>query len=156
MRDAGRIRHQIIDAWSGCGPNMLQSEEETMTKAAVVQEPPVYLDLTKSLSRAVDLIAKAASDGCGLVVFPEAWLSGYPTFVWRLAPGSAMGETDELYSCLFANAKTLAKTFSDLCRRLQKSMVLCLGIPPFAADAKLRCSHWEQVQQNGTSSRSVS
>lgn len=89
-----------------------------MIKVAVVQEPPVYLDLVKSLSRAVDLIAKAASDGCGLVVFPEAWLSGYPTFVWRLAPGSGMGKTDELYARLLANSVDLSK---DELRPLQEA-----------------------------------
>lgn len=47
-----------------------------MTKIAVIQEPPVYLNLSKSMDRAVDLIANAASEGCELIVFPEAWLAG--------------------------------------------------------------------------------
>lgn len=89
-----------------------------MTKVAIVQEPPVYLDLAKSLDRAVDLVAKAASDGCGLIVFPEAWLSGYPTFVWRLAPGSGMGKTDKLYARLLANAVDLCQ---DGLRPLQEA-----------------------------------
>ncbi len=75
-----------------------------MIKTAVIQEPPVYLDLEKSLERAVELIARAAADGHGLVVFPEAWLPGYPTFVWRLSPGADMGKTDALYARLLANA----------------------------------------------------
>ena len=80
-----------------------------MTKVAVVQEPPVYLNLPKSLDRAVELISKAAQDGCGLIAFPEAWLPGYPTFVWRLAPGSGMGKTDQLYARLLANSVDLSK-----------------------------------------------
>ncbi len=80
-----------------------------MTRIAVVQEPPVYLDLPRSMARAVDLVARAARDGCRLIVFPEAWLPGYPTFVWRLAPGSGMGKTDELYARLLANAVDLSK-----------------------------------------------
>ncbi|HUU73577.1 MAG TPA: carbon-nitrogen hydrolase family protein [Burkholderiales bacterium] len=80
-----------------------------MTKVAVVQEPPVYLDLEKSVARAIELIATSASRGCEMVVFPEAWLPGYPTFVWRLAPGSGMGKTDELYARLLANSVDLSK-----------------------------------------------
>ena len=80
-----------------------------MIKVAVIQEPPVYLDLEKSIARAIDLIAQAASKGCTLVVFPEAWLPGYPTFVWRLSPGSGMRKTDELYARLLANSVDLSK-----------------------------------------------
>jgi nitrilase len=80
-----------------------------MTKIAVIQEPPVYLNLGKSMARAVDLIAQAARKGCALIVFLEAWLAGYPTFVWRLAPGSGMTKTDALYARLLANSVDRSK-----------------------------------------------
>jgi nitrilase len=80
-----------------------------MPKIAVIQEPPVYLNLGKSMDRAVELIAQAAGQRCALVVFPEAWLPGYPTFVWRLAPGSGMGKTDALYARLLANSVDRSK-----------------------------------------------
>ncbi len=80
-----------------------------MTKVAVIQEPPVYLDLPESLERAVDLIAQAAARGHAMVIFPEAWLPGYPTFVWRLLPGAGMGKTDALYARLLANSVDLSK-----------------------------------------------
>ncbi len=73
-------------------------------KISVVQEPPVYLDLERTMERALGLITKAAGDGAGLVVFPEAWFPGYPTFVWRLPPGAGMGKTDEIYARLQANS----------------------------------------------------
>ncbi len=73
-------------------------------KTAVVQEPPVYLDLEASMERATGLIARAAAQGCGLVVFPEAWLPGYPVFVWRLKPGPDMARTDELHALSLANS----------------------------------------------------
>lgn len=78
-------------------------------KVSVIQQPPVYLNLEKSLERAVDLIAQSAGEGAGLVVFPEAWLPGYPTFVWRLAPGAGMGKTDVLFSKLQANSVDLGR-----------------------------------------------
>ncbi|SPF76112.1 Nitrilase [Aliiroseovarius pelagivivens] len=78
-------------------------------KTAVVQEPPVYLDLAASMERAVGLIEKAAAEGAKLIVFPEAWFPGYPTFVWRLPPGAGMGKTDELFARMQANAIDLSR-----------------------------------------------
>lgn len=73
-------------------------------KVSVVQQPPVYLDLEKTMARAVDLVAEAAAEGARMIVFPEAWFPGYPTFVWRFSPGADMGKTDELYARLLANS----------------------------------------------------
>ncbi|SEO81885.1 nitrilase [Salinihabitans flavidus] len=80
-----------------------------MTKVAIIQQPPVYLDLEKTMSRAIQLIEDAARDGAQMVVFPEAWFPGYPTFVWRLPPGAGMGKTDELFCRLQANAIDLSR-----------------------------------------------
>lgn len=78
-------------------------------KTAVVQQPPVYLNKQKSIERACALIAEAAGEGAGLVVFPETWLPGYPTFVWRLLPGAGMGVTDELFALSQANSVDLSR-----------------------------------------------
>ena len=80
-----------------------------MLRAAVVQHPPVFLDLEASLARAVDLVAEAADAGAGLVVFPEAWLPGYPTWVWRLRPGEDMAVAHDLHRALAANAVDLGR-----------------------------------------------
>lgn len=79
-----------------------------MTKIAVVQQPPVYFNLAKSMQRAVKLIAEAAAAGAQLAVFPETWLPGYPEFVWRLAPGADMAKTDALFALSQANSVNLA------------------------------------------------
>jgi nitrilase len=47
-------------------------------KAAVVQAAPVAFDLERSLNKAHLLAADAAARGARLVLFPEAFLSGYP------------------------------------------------------------------------------
>ncbi len=78
-------------------------------KIAVVQQPPVYMDKEGSLARAVELIGEAAAADCRLIAFPETWLPGYPTFVWRLTPGSGMKKTDDLFALSQANSINLAK-----------------------------------------------
>jgi nitrilase len=78
-------------------------------RISVIQQPPVYLDREKSIAKACDLIEASAREGAEMVVFPEAWLPGYPTFVWRLAPGAGMGKTDELYARLQDNAVDLSR-----------------------------------------------
>ena len=80
-----------------------------MTKIAIVQEPPVYLNLGASMARAVGLVSQASGEGARLLVFPEAWFPGYPTFCWRLSPGADMGKADELFALLQANSVDLSR-----------------------------------------------
>ncbi len=50
---------------------------------AAVQATPVFLDRDATVERVVELTAKAAAEGAGLVVFPEAFVPTYPDWVWR-------------------------------------------------------------------------
>ena len=78
-------------------------------KVAVIQHPPKYLNLTKSMELAVELIQTAAKKGSKLIVFPEAWFPGYPEYVWRLKPGAEMSLTDDLFKISQANSIDLSK-----------------------------------------------
>jgi nitrilase len=73
-------------------------------KIAVVQKPPVLLDLEASIDRAVKSIREAAEAGAELAVFPEAFLPGYPTWVWRLRPGGDMALSGAIHDRLRKNA----------------------------------------------------
>ena len=46
------------------------------------------LDLDASLEKAVRLLGEAASQGAQLVVFPETFLSLYPSYAWAHLPGA--------------------------------------------------------------------
>ena len=72
-------------------------------KVAAVQAAPVFLDLEASLDKACRLIAEAGGQGARLIVFPEAFLSGYPDWVWTLPPRERAA-IDALYAELLESA----------------------------------------------------
>ena len=49
-----------------------------MPRLAVVQQPPVLLDKAGSIERLVEYTREAAIQGANIVVFPEAFIPGYP------------------------------------------------------------------------------
>lgn len=60
-----------------------------MLTVALIQQPPIFLHRAASVRKAIGLIADAAAAGADLVVFPEAWLPGYPIWLDD-APGAAL------------------------------------------------------------------
>jgi nitrilase len=80
-----------------------------MAKVAVIQKPPVLLDLAKTIETTLASIDEAAGNGATLLVFPEAYLPGYPTWIWRLRPGGDMALSGEIHARLRENAVDLAR-----------------------------------------------
>jgi nitrilase len=76
-------------------------------KVAVIQKPPVLLDRQKTIARALESIEEAVRAGASLLVFPEAYIPGYPTWIWRLKPGGDMALASELHARLRQNAVDL-------------------------------------------------
>src|SRR5688572_12006409 len=79
-----------------------------MSRIAIVQHAPVFLDRAATLEKAVSALDEAADGGARLVVFPEAFVPGYPAWIWRLRPGGDMALTEQLHAKLLANAVDLA------------------------------------------------
>src|ERR1017187_10078855 len=71
-----------LDGYNSTAPSVLQTaaghQMETKLRVAVVQAAPVMFDTQRSLQKLADFTADAAKVGAGLVVFPEAFIAGYP------------------------------------------------------------------------------
>ncbi len=85
----------------GAGP-MSIGRRLTPVRIAAVQQPPVLLDRDATLDRALTMTEEAARGGAQLVVFPEAFLPGYPDWVWKTRPRDAQAAA--LQAALFDNA----------------------------------------------------
>ncbi|BAJ03882.1 carbon-nitrogen hydrolase family protein [Shewanella violacea] len=75
-----------------------------MSRVAIVQESSIVLNRDKTIEKAVLLIHEAALSGAELVVFPEAYISGYPAWIWRLRPGIDWGTSEALHGLLLESS----------------------------------------------------
>jgi len=55
-------------------------------KAAAVQTSPVFLNVGKTVEKAVSFIKEASANGANLVAFPEVFIAGYPYWNWIMTP----------------------------------------------------------------------
>ena len=78
-----------------------------MAKLAIVQKAHVFLNKEGTIASAVNSVNEAASKGAELVIFTEAFIPGYPAWIWRLRPGKDGRLSEELYSRLLENAVSL-------------------------------------------------
>src|SRR5262245_51167159 len=111
---------------------MPPSTTSSIAVVAAVQAAPFYLNLERSMARALDLIAEAARRRAQLVVFPESWLPGYPAWldicrdvaVWDHQP------TKRVYSQMMENSVAVpsreTQALSDAARK--HNLTLIMGI----------------------------
>ena len=91
---------------------------------AAAQIAPAFMDLPASVRRAEEAIAEAASGGARLVVFPETWLPGYPSWAdvgipWEGAASKAA------FARLHRNAVEVPGPATEaLCRAARRHRVL--------------------------------
>lgn len=97
-------------------------------RAAVVQAAPEYLDLARSVDKAVALIEAAAREQARIIAFPELWLPGYPWWVWLAPPAwaAATGIDAEYRRNAFDYASPLAGKLSAAARRHR--IVVSMGL----------------------------
>ncbi|KQZ87781.1 MULTISPECIES: carbon-nitrogen hydrolase family protein [unclassified Pseudomonas] len=87
-----------------------------MTKIAIIQRPPVLLDRSATIAQAVQSVREAAASGASLIVLPESFIPGYPSWIWRLAAGKDGALMGQLHTRLLANAIDIASgDLNELC-----------------------------------------
>ena len=89
---------------------------ENIIKVAAAQITPIFLNKEKTIEKACDIISEAGKKGAKLIVFPEAFISGYPDWVW-LIPNSHGAVLNELYIKLVENAISIPDNSTEkLCK----------------------------------------
>jgi nitrilase len=99
-------------------------------KIAISQKPPVLLDLEATMERAIETVGEAAGEGAKLIVFPEAYLPGYPTWIWRLRPGADMALGNRIHEQLRRNAIDIEGGGLDRLRKAaaEHGVVVVMGL----------------------------
>jgi nitrilase len=103
---------------------------------AAVQISPAFLDRDATVNRACDAIAEARSRGARLVVFPEAFVPGYPLWVWHVASGKTH-ELRALYAELVDQSVTIpGAAVAQLCDAARSAGVyVAIGVNERNAEA---------------------
>jgi nitrilase len=104
--------------------------------AAIAQITPVFLDKEATIEKAILAINEAADKGASLVVFPEAFIPGYPEWVWTNPPGKK-NLTNPLYEALLENSITVTdSSVEKICMAAKKAKAfVVMGINEKNSDA---------------------
>ena len=105
--------------------------EQKVVKAAVVQAGSALFDTPKTLEKLADLAADAARQGAEVVLFPEAFVGGYPKGVdFGSRVGTRSEEGRALFARYFASAISLDSAEAEAIARVarQCGITLVTGI----------------------------
>ena len=105
------------------GRNRCQTIHHAPFTVALAQVAPVFLDRTATLEKACELIVDAGQAGARLIVFPAAFIPGYPIWIWSIPPAEK-AVLNDLHAQLLANAVIIPSETTDrLCRMAQRARI---------------------------------
>ncbi len=92
-----------------------------LVKVAAAQVSPYFLDIDKTVKKACDVILEAGDNDANLVVFPEAFIPGYPDWIW-LVQNYKSAILNELYTELLENSISIKDKHTKLlCETAKKA-----------------------------------
>jgi nitrilase len=103
------------------------TERKRKFKVAAVQTAPVFLNKEATIDKACQLIYEAAKAGASLVVFPEAFVSAYPDWVWVLPPAQK-AVINNLYKKFWESAVTIPDKATERLSKAAKQAGVYLTI----------------------------
>jgi len=105
-------------------------------RIAAIQACPVYMNREQTIQKACSLIREAGRNGAALAVFPEAFVPGYPVWVWFVPPGQTR-PLREAYSELHSNSITIPSESTEmLCKAARETGVtVAIGVNERNAEA---------------------
>ena len=105
-------------------------------RVAAIQACPVFMDRDATITKACRLIAEAGEAGARLAVFPEAFVPGYPLWVWFI-PAGHTHPLREAYAELVANSVAVPGDSTErLCEAAARAGVtVAIGIDELNAEA---------------------
>ncbi len=104
-------------------------KEDNLVRIAAAQITPYFLDIEKTIEKACNAIVEAGEKGAKIIVFPEAFVPGYPDWIW-LIPNSKGAILNELYTELVENSISVPDKYTDqLCRAAKEANIfVSIGI----------------------------
>jgi nitrilase len=114
----------------------MASQIDTTYKVAVVQDGSVFLDRNHSVLKTVDLARQAAAQGAELVLFPEAFVPGYPRGLsFGAIVGNRSAEGRKLFRRYSENAVTVPGPQTDLLAQTAADLGIHLAVGVVERDA---------------------
>jgi predicted amidohydrolase len=105
------------------GEDPIMAETYPKFKAASVQTSPAFLDRKATIEKTCSLMMDASRNGAKLVAYPEAFIPGYPYWIWLDVPS----ENYCFFEKLFEEAVVIpSPATEELCRGAREAGVYAL------------------------------
>jgi len=130
------------------------TEHHTKVRVAAIQGASVLFDKNACVDKSCKLIQEAASNGANLILFPEAFIPGYPRgLTYGMVVGSRSTEGRKMWQLLWENAIEIPGPETELLGKAAKDAGVFLAMGVIERDstingATLYCS-LIYIDQNG-------